>query len=208
MLKRHVVINAPKIKRIKIEPTTILLFTLFICGIILSVMITKIDNEQWQNLFNELLKTHIKSKTERSSFNNFISVFAVLSLILLFDYICGLCGLGVPFIYLSPLMLGIILGTTICQYYICFGLTGIGYCILINLPCYAITAATLIKCCCFSKEMSEDIFFYLISGKKEKSELSLKNYTIKYIIFTVVIAFAGIINTVSFRLFSKLFTFI
>lgn len=207
-LKKHLIIKTSGIKPLNIDLKIVLLFTLFLCGIIFGAMIVSGNNNGLCDIFEKIISNSINEKSKFTFIKYFFSVFSGFLIIIIFDYLCGICGLGVPLLYVTPVALGVFFGVVISQFYISYGLSGVGYCVLINVPCYAITAATLIKCCCFSKIMSEELFLYLVSGKSDKKDVSLKTYSLKYLIYSVMVALASLISALSFKLFSHLFGFI
>ena len=210
MFKRSVVIRANKLKKLKIkfDYKTLIFFTILLCGVIFGVILSNKGSIAWHTFFNTFVNNHLTVKGSSSIFRNFCSVFFCFFLILLFDYICGLCGLGAPFLYMTPFFLGIYCGIITSQFYCIHGLPGLVYSVVINIPCYAITAATLIKCCCFSTEISKEILVYLIYGRNDTREKLLYNYTIKYLMMCIPVALSALLNAVSFRLFRDLFNFI
>lgn len=210
MFKRSVVIRANKFKKIKLKLNykTIIFFTILLCGIIFGAILSAKGSIVWHQFFNTFVNNHLTVKSSSSVFRNFCSVFFCFFIIILFNYICGLCGLGIPFIYFSPFMLGVYCGVIISQFYYLYYLKGLLYCAIINIPCYAITAATLIKCCCFSSDISKEILVYLINGKNDTKEKLLYNYTIRYLLLCIPIVISSALNALTFRLFCNLFSFI
>ena len=210
MLKRSVVIRANKLKkfRININYNTIIFFTILLCGVIFGAILSSRGSVAWHTFFNTFVNNHLTVKSGSSVFRNFSSVFFCLFLIILFDYICGLCGLGIPFIYATPFFLGTYCGVIISQFYYLYSLMGLLYCVAIHIPCYAIAAATLIKCCCFSTDISKEILVYLINGKNDTKEKLLYNYTMKYLLLCVPLAISAFLNAISFRILGGLFHFV
>lgn len=210
MFKKSVVIRANKLKKIqlKFDYKTVIFFTVLLCGIIFGVLLSNKGSLAWHTFFNTFVNNHLTVKATSSVFRNFCSIFFSFFLIILFDYVCGLCGVGAPFLYLTPLFLGAYCGTITSQFFYIYGASGLLYCLAVNIPCYAITAATLIKCCCFSSDISKEIFVYLISGRNDTKEKILHNYTLKYLLLCIPIALSALLNAVSFKLFGRLFNFI
>lgn len=212
MLKKSVVINAKRIKPIEnISPDykTVIFFTLFVCGIILGVIIIQKSNEDFSSFFLKLLNNHLTAKKSSSWFNNFCGDFLGIFLLVFLTYILGLCAVGLPFIWLIPICFGCITGIILSLFFINYGLTGLAFCGLINIPCNAITAATLIKCCCESTRISNEIFLFVLGGNNDKAKSSLiKEYSLKYALLCLPILVAAIISSSSFTLFSGLFSFV
>lgn len=210
MFKRSVVIRAGKFKApaIKLDYKTVIFFTLLLCGVLFGVMLSRKGSPQWHVFFNTFVNNHIATKATSSVFRNFCSIFFCFFVIVLFDYICGLCGVGAPFLYMTPVILGVYCGVVISQYYCLYKLSGLVYCIMVNIPCYAIAAATLIKCCCYSSDISKEIFVYLVNGRNDSKEKILYNYTVRYLIMCIPIVIGSLLSSVNFKLFSGLFEFI
>jgi hypothetical protein len=210
MFKKSVVIRANKLKKInfKFNYKTTIFLTLLLCGVMFGVTLSNKGNIAWHTFFNTFVHNHLTVKVSSSFFRNFCSIFFSFMLICLFDYICGLCGVGAPFLYLTPLFFGIYCGVVTSQFYYIYKLSGLLYCAIINTPCYAITAATLIKCCTLSFDVSKEIFIYLLTGRSDTKEKILHKYTVQYLILCIPIALSALLNVVSFKLFGNLFNFI
>ncbi len=213
MFKRSVVIKAKRIRPIaNISPDykTIIFFTLFVCGLILGVIVIQKSDEDFSSFFLKLLNNYLKAKKDNSWFMNFCGEFLGLFLLVFIDFVLGLCAVGLPFIWLLPVCFGCFSGIVLSVFFTNYGLTGLAFCGLINIPCYAITAATLIKCCCESTRISNEIFRFVFSGNKSENVKSslIKEYTINYALLCLPILIAALISSGSFKLFSGLFSFI
>lgn len=210
MLKKSVVIKANKLKpvqKFKLDYKTLIFFTVFLCGLIVGVTIFRQSGEPFSEFITEILKNYLTVCAVNSIFKNFCSIFFLLSLFVFILFIFGLCAVGQPFIWLSGFLFGCGIGIVISSYFCAFGILGVGYCALINIPCYAITAATLIKCCCESTRVSNDIFFYSLGSFNNttgKNRL-LKDYLINYLLFLVPIIIAALLKACFLKLFSGLF---
>lgn len=209
-MKKSIVIKANKLnKNIKfsINYKTAIYFSLMLTGIIIGAFIAENGSEKWNTLFYEIIDSFLIAKASNGVLVNFCSSFLPVFIIILFVYICGTCGLGSIFSSFSPVLMGIYCGVSVTSFYLKFGVQGIVYCLLINLVLYAITAATLIKCCCESTRISKEILIYLISGKSEGKPL-LKEYTLKYLILLLPVVFGSIFSALMFSWLSNLFSFI
>ena len=213
MFKRSVVIKANKLKPIAgISPDykSIIFFTFFVCGIILGVIIIKKSQEDFLDFFMKLLNNRLGIQKNSSWLMNFCSDFLWLFVLIFLDFVLGLCAVGVPFIWLIPVLFGCFAGCVLSVYYMNFGLNGLAFCGLVNIPSYAITAATLIKCCCESTRVSNEIFYFVLRGKTNESpkDALIKDYSMKYVTLCLPVLLAALISSGSFKLFSGLFTFI
>lgn len=209
MFKKHVVIKAKRINpkiNLKIDYKTVFFFTLMICGVILGVFISEKGSDEWHTFFSNFIKGYLNIAPDGSLFLIFGRFFLPFFILYITSYIVGLCGMGIPFLMFIPLILGIYFGVEITQYYVDFGLSGIGCCALIYSPVYAIATATLIKCCCHCFDISKEIFFYLVSGKGNGKPI-FREYSQKHLVFLVPIIIGAGLTTLSFRLFSDLFVF-
>lgn len=210
MLKRSVVIKAKRIKPLKLDYPTVILFSIFICGIIFGVSISKKIIQSENDFLTVLINNYISMIKDCTFFECFIGIFLVIIFVAFIDFIIGLCAVGTPLVWLIPALFGCFCSSIVTCLLIKQGIQGIGYCLLINIPCYAITAATLIKCCCESSKMSLELLGVLTGAPvrdKAKNKL-LQEYIINYLILCIPLVGAALIKTVSFKLFSGFFTFV
>lgn len=213
MFKRSVVLKANKIKHagsFKPDYKTLIFFTLFLCGLIIGTTVVNKSESEFLTLIMKVLKNNITAKNGGGWLKCFCGDFVWLFIPLFTDFLCGLCGIGLPFIWSIPVVFGCVSGTVFSAFFMSYGVVGLGYCALMYVPCCAITAATLVKCCCESTKMSSEIFFYILgNGKNEGTKKSLlKEYSTVYIVFCIYILIGAAISTCSFKLLSGLFGFI
>ncbi len=207
MFKKSVVIKARRIKPLKWDYETIILFTLFVCGVILGIFIIKNSSIEIQGLLKNCLNNYISTKNQNGYFTCFSGLLVLLLLFLFFDFLLGLCAIGTPLIWLIPVIFGIISGCLVSIFFINYGLKGIFYCVLVDLVCYAITAATLIKCCCESTKMSIELFSCVAGNNNYRNIFSLKEYMINYLILCIPVIIGALISTFCFKIFASLFIF-
>ncbi len=210
MFKKSVVIKATRFKpnnNYKFDYKTIIFFTIFLCGLIVGIIIFKRSGDAFAQFITNVLKNYLTVCTSNSIFKNFCSIFFSLCLVVFLLFIFGLCAVGQPLIWICGFLFGCSIGIVISTYYCTFGILGVGYCALINIPCYAITAATLIKCCCESMCISNNIFFYSMGNYKTSNSKNyiLKEYVLKYLIFLTPILVASLLKACFLKLFSGLF---
>ncbi len=208
MFKKSVVIRAKRLKPLKLDYITIVFFTLTICGIIIGISLIKNGDGE----FNRVLRNLIESVNATKYNNSFVScvfyVFSWLFVFVLFAFLSGLSGLGVPFISLVNVLFGIICGVFCGIYYVNYGMQGIGFFSLVYLPCYAITAATLVKCCCESLKISFEVFSFLSGNNtnQSKNKKLFKDYILNYLILCIPIIMASVLNIAGFKIFIGLFS--
>lgn len=208
MFKKSVVIKTKRIKPLKWDYQTIVMFTLFLCGIILGIFIIKNGSEEFRAFLNNCLSNYISTKSS----SGFIVCFSGLAALLLFfvfvDFLFGLCAVGTPMVWGVPLLFGVVVGCSVSCMFADYGLKGLLYCILVDLSCYSVTAATLIKCCCESTKMSVELLSCIIGTGCCKSSASFKDYAINYLILCIPVAIGVLISTICFKIFAGLFIFV
>lgn len=211
MLKKSVVIKAGRIKPLKIKPDykTIIMMTLLICGIIIGIAVFKNNSEELSPYTETLVNKLISSQAQASVVQYFSFVFTTHAVFVIILFIAGLCAVGLPLVFTVPVLFGFFCSFSICCFLANFGLEGLGYCAVVNIPSYAITAATIIKCCCESINMSSKLFNFTAGVTTDKKQgILLKEYALKYLIFCIPLIIGALLNTLAFKLFYGLFSFI
>ena len=208
MFKKSVVIRAKGIKPIKLDYKALLFFSLMICGIIIGVSLIKNGDSEFKGLVKSLIDSINNTKSNNLLFSCVLFVIGWLLVPLIVAFFSGLSGLGLPFLALLNVLYGMFCGLFCGIYYVCFGLQGIGFFSLVNLPCYAITAATLIKCCCESLKMSFNVFSFLSGNciSQSKNKNMLKEYILTYLILCLPVVAGSFLNVISFKIFGDLFS--
>ncbi len=205
-MKKSIVIKANRlnlksINKFKFDKMTIVLCSVLICGLILGIFtsskLLKTDN----NVLGNLFESFFFSCSKLSFINCFITYFLISLLFAAFAFILGFCAVGTPALCLLPFILGLFFGSSICCYFSNYGLTGFLFCVLANIPFYAITAATLLKCCCESIKMSVELFCVVINGKATKSCYSLRDIVMFYCVMCLPLLIGSIIKTIGTKLF-------
>ena len=179
-----------------------------VCGIIIGISLIKNGDDE----FNRLLKNMIEAINTTKYNNSFVScvfyVFGWLFIFVLLAFLSGLSGFGVPFISLVNVVFGVISGAFCGIYYASYGIQGIGFFSLVYLPCYAITAATLIKCCCESLKTSFEVFLFLSGNNinQSKNKRLFKDYVLNYLVLCIPIIIGSVLNVAGFKIFIGLFS--
>lgn len=209
MLKKSVVIKRRKMNLPKFDYKNLFFFTLFICGLILGVLTIKNKNTELNNLLKSFLTNYIAVRTESNIPECIFDTSILVILIPLITFVLGLCAVGVPIIIAIPTLVGVILGMTIGVLYLQYTLQGLGYSALIIMPSAAIIIGTLLKCCNESINMSLEIIYMIIGGNKRTNQTNeLKEYCLKYLVLTIPFLVSAILNTICFKLFGGLFSFV
>lgn len=208
-MKKSVVIKAkriPSINNFRIDYKSLLFFIIFVCGLILGITIIEKSNSEIIDLIFKLIKNNLTAINNSNFINVFSGTFFSLVLLLFYIYIFGQCSVGVPFIGLTPLFWGVYTGVIVSSLYSIYGLKGIGFCSIVNLPCYAITAATLVRGCCIGVNYSNEIFLAILSGEwKKQSDYTIKNYTLSFVVLIIPLIISAVLKAGCSKLFSELF---
>lgn len=211
MLKKSVVIGAHKFKKnrpVFTDYKSVIYLCLFACSIAFGVMLSHKGSDWWHSFLGTLICNHLTAKQGSTLLVNFCGTFAPLLAILVYCYIFGMCGVGAPFLYLAPVVLGVFSGVCGAEFFHKFALEGLVYWCCVNIPCNAITAATLIRCCCYGSELSNYVFSLLIYPKTERKEHLLKEYSVKFLVMTIPVALGALLSAITFSLVGKLFSFL
>lgn len=179
------------------------------CGLIIGVSIINQAGDDTCNFIFNIIKRNLIALKECSILNSICSIFLSLFIIVFYIFLFGQCSIGLPFILMAPLIWGVFTGVGVSCYYIMFNYSGLGYFALINLPCYAITAATIVKGCCLSTNFSNEIFISLITGEwKRQNGYTLKQYCINFVLLLIPLLISALIKSGCYKLFSNLFSLV
>ncbi len=205
-MKNSYVLKARRLKLLKLDYLTIILFTVLVCGVFLGISIMKNADEAFKNMLFNFFDNYLSAKSHSGILIVFSGVFVILALFVLFDFLFGLCAIGTPLIFFLLLLFGGFCGFCGSCVILNWGLKGLFYFLLVNLPCNAITAAILVKCCCESINMSVVLFSCILSRDRfSKNQCEFKEYVVKYLIFLIPVAIAGLLSALFFRIYCSLF---
>ena len=209
MFKKTVVLKRRKMNLPKFDYRNFFFLSLFICGLILGVLTIKDDNTELNNVLKSFFVNYLSEKSVKTILECFLETFVLILIIPLFCFIAGLCAVGGPIIIAIPTLIGIVVGMATGILYSQYTLQGLGYSALIIMPSAAIVIGTLLKCCNESINMSLEIIYMISGGNHGNTRTNvLKEYCLRYLVLCVPFIFSGAINTICFKLFSGLFSFI
>ena len=211
MFKKGIIIRANVRPRLSFnfDYRLILYFTLFLCGVITGVLLIKNAGDDFNSFFSDLIVNNINAKKSNSLFTDFCFTFLCVFVVFFINYLCSLSAVGFPFIWLILALFGCFCGAVTGELVLSYGFKGLLYCLIVQIPCYAITAATLVCCCCESTKICNNIFFYLFGncGCDTAKAQCLKDYTLKYLIMCLPILVGVLLEAICFRMFSGFFVF-
>ena len=207
MFKKGVVINTKRIKTMNFDGETIILFSLFLCGIILGIFLVKNCNDEIRDALSTILRNYISAKSENGFWVCFSGVSVFLIIFIILSFLFGLCAVGTPFIWFLPVVFGAGCSSYVSLMLINYGFKGLFYCVIVDLLPYAITTATLVKCCCESTRLSVNLFGCIAGENALKGKNQFKEYIFNYLIFCIPVLLGSIISAFFFKIFQGLFIF-
>ena len=207
MLKKGVVIKSKNIKPINFEAEAIVLFSLFLCGIFLGAFVIKNCDIEIKNAITTLFKNYISAKSESGFLGCFSSITVYLIVFIILAFLFGLCAVGTPFVWLVPAVFGVVCSCHVSLMLINYGFKGLFYCVMVDLLPYAITTATLLKCCCESTKLSVNLFCCIAGDNALRGKNLFKEYAINYLILCIPVIIGALISTFCFKIFQGLFIF-
>jgi len=209
MFKKTVVLKKRKMNLPRFDYKNLFLFSLFICGLILGVLTIRNDHTELNNLLESFCVNYISGKSEKTILECLLETSLLIFLIPLCSFIVGLCAIGGPIIIAIPTVVGIIVGMATGILYSQYALQGLGYSALIIMPAAAIVIGTLLKCCNESINMSLEIIYLMLGGSKGATKTNeFKEYCLRYLVLCVPFLLSAVLNTVCFKLFGGLFSFV
>lgn len=208
MLKKGVVIKAKRIKPLKLDCETIILFSLFLCGIILGAFLIKNCDDEVKNALSTILRNFFSVKSESGFLVCFSGIAFFLFIFILIVFLFGLCAVGTPLVWLVPIIFGMFCSGYVSLMLINFGIKGMFYFVMVDLFPYAITTATLVKCCCESTKTSVNLFGCLAGDNGLRGSNLLKEYVLIYLVLSVPVVIGALISAFCFKIFQGLFIFI
>lgn len=209
MFKKSVVLKRRKMNLPRFDYKNFFLFSLFFCGLILGVLTIKNEHPQLNNLLESFCVNYISEKNENTIWECLIETSLLILIIPLFSFVAGLCAIGGPIIIAIPTVVGIIVGMATGILYSQYALQGLGYSALIIMPGAAIVIGTLLKCCNESLNMALEIMCIISGGSHSNNRTNeLKDYCLRYLVLSVPFILAGALNTICFKLFGGLFSFV
>lgn len=151
----------------------------------------------------ELLDSLLKPENQ-SLINLFISNFCIYFSLFLLVVFLGFCLIGYPIINIIPTVIGFVTGIRAAFFFINYSVKGIGYALVMLVPFVALFLTVIAFTINLSTSLSKQLIS-LTRNSDEHTELSLKPYIKKYLIFALCIALTSLIDA---SLTSLLFTIV
>ena len=205
--KSRIVFHAPLIKLPKINYKLAIIFTFFVCGLIIGSACIAYGSDDIVNAIDDIFESTRKSRLQSGFLDIIIGSFLTSFLYFLTSFILGLCAAGIPFILLIPAVKGVYLGAVTSIMYSMFGLSGVGYCALILFPGAAIMLASLFFACSSGIGMSLELCRIITKKSSPDDYGLLKMYCIRYGVLLLIALFASVTDAVLLKAFGSFFSF-
>lgn len=184
----------------------IALFLLFIVGLVIGTITIRKSSSALLERLLSLFQDYCIVKSTQSIGVNFCSAVFRHILLLCTVFCTGLCAVGVPFIYLFPLLYGCGVGVIGAYLYKAYALKGIGYCALILYPGRVIMIGALVYACTAAACMSGSLMQTALK-KESANSMEMHTYNKKLLLAGAVSAGAALLETALFGIFSRYFQF-
>lgn len=185
---------------LKENSNTILLFSLFLCGVIIGCGIYNGYENKDSSAFSNIISTFFIQNDKGLIFIN--SLLSSLILVLI-TFCSGLCCVGYPVIYSIPMLKGLYYGIISSFMLHTYAMQGFTYFALTVLPGAIISVCSVIYACNISCATTKALALNVFANNRE--DIKIKEYMLKYLILFAVMFIGCIIDYFTVGLFSKIF---
>lgn len=126
----------------------------------------------------------------------FIANFCVYFTIFVLVVFLGFCLIGFPVINSVPMLVGIFTGIKLAYYFINYSTKGVGYSLIMIVPFSALFVTVIALTIEVSTNLSKNILNCTKNTETGESNINIKEYTKKYLIFAVLILAVSAVNSV------------
>ncbi len=163
----------------------------YISGLLLGSFLFEIIN----NLaLSKLIELIISTQTSFTSvlLNRFFLYFSVYTVCVLL----GMCLIGFPILNIIPVVIGFELAVKISYFYVNYKIKGLGFALLMIIPEGAAVSTVLIYAIKTSNNLSKSIYD-MTSNKSLSTNIDIKYYLKKYIVYSLIISGISLINALA-----------
>ena len=186
---------------LKENSNLILLFSLFLCGIIIGCGIYNGYTTKDSSFFSNFINTFFIQTGKSMIFVNSLLSSAILIII---SFCSGLCCVGYPAIYSMPLLKGLYYGIISSFMLHTYAMQGFSYFSLTVLPGAIISVCAIIYACNISCETTKALALNIFANGRE--DIKIKEYLLKFLILFAVMLIGCLIDCFTTSLFAKIFT--
>ena len=187
--------------RLKENSNIILLFSLFLCGLLIGCGIYNSYDDKDTAIFSNIINTLFIQSNKGFIFINSLLISSVVALI---TFCSGLCCVGYPVIYSIPLIKGIYYGIVASFMLHTYAIQGFSYFSATVLPGAIISVCSAIYACNISCITTKALASNVFANSRE--DIKIKEYILKHLILFAVMFIGCIIDYLAVSLFSKIFT--
>ncbi len=186
---------------LKENSNIILLFSLFLCGLIIGCGIYNGYENKDSSAFSNIINTFFVHNNKELIFVN--SLLSSLIFILI-TFCSGLCCVGFPVIYSVPLIKGLYYGIVASFMLHTYAMQGFSYFSLTVLPGAIISVCSVIYACNISCATTKALALNIFANSRE--EIKIKEYALKHLIIFSIMFIGCLTDYFTVSLFSKIFT--
>lgn len=207
--KRKIIYTKTRSSQITVNRETLIFLLFLTAGIVIGVFTAKRGNDdiiaQVKNIFDSFYSARESQSIIVSSLHSLGVSAAFWIMTLLF----GLCAIGAPFIAVLPTIKGLGIGLVTGYIYSVYGLSGIGYCLLVIFPGALISFIALIYSVSDAFKMSVFTLGSLLNFNSQKGGADkFKIYFAKEIFYLLIFVISAFVDGIANKVFSGLFTFL
>ena len=180
------------------------LLGLYALGLFLGAKTARHAGQGWQARLLELLRAQRLGRAGQSILGSAMGVFGTELLFMLAAFLLGLCAAGLPLLLLLPVLRGLGVGVVSGWLYMTYGVTGMGYSLLVLYPGAIASTLLMLAYCKESMGMSGDMLL-LLSGKQDRAESSLRLYTARHLMLVLLSFLAAVLDALCFSAFAGIF---
>ena len=170
----------------------------YIAGMVLGVWLFRALN---LSKYSSTIEDFILIKND-SLINIIVDRLSIYVLVYVVTILLGLCLIGFPVINIIPLVCGVELSLKLSFIYSLYSVKGIGYSVLMIIPEATAFLVLLFYTIKDSKDLSR--FLFNISKNNLESEIDLKQYLKKFMLYCIGIISISILNSIMMYLFNSI----
>ncbi len=186
---------------LKENSNIILLFSLFICGLLIGCGIFNSYDNKDSAVFSNIINTLFIQNSKGLIFINSLLSSLIATLI---TFCAGLCCVGYPVIYSIPLIKGLCYGIVASFMLHTYAMQGFSYFSATVLPGAIISVCSVIYACNTSCVITKALALNVFANSRE--DIKIKEYLLKYLILFAVMFIGCVIDYFTVSLFSEIFT--
>ncbi len=170
------------------------LFAIYALGIFIGTVAAASAVTEQNSALYSILNLYFSSRFNSSIASCFLEGATSSLIMMLFNFLLGLCALGLPFIYIIPAIDGIGKGLTVSFLCVNYGFIGILKSVILIIPQNALISFFLILSARQSVDMSRQLYSMLNTKNQCDKTISFKKFIQTQLIFLAVMLICCIID--------------